>query len=80
MPPISPTTERDEFSTQVLKQMAWFSQELAKAEESELDCAELTSIRAAILKSLADLRTLYNCRPPHAEGTVAPRQSDAIRS
>jgi hypothetical protein len=68
MPPISPTTERDDFSTQVLKQIAWFSQELAKAEESELDYAELTSIRAAILKSLADLRTLYNCRPPHAEG------------
>jgi len=49
----------DDFSKQVLKQMAWLQQELAKAEQRELDVAELTSIRGAILKSLEELRTLY---------------------
>jgi hypothetical protein len=49
----------DDFSTRVLKQMAWLHQELAKAEQRGLDVAELTSIRNAILKSLEDLETLY---------------------
>ena len=49
----------DDFSKQVLKQMAWLQQELAKAEQRELDVAELTSIRGAILKSLEELRTFY---------------------
>jgi hypothetical protein len=49
----------DDFSTQVLKQMAWLQQEMVKAEQRGLDAAELTSIRRAILKSLEELRTLY---------------------
>jgi hypothetical protein len=56
---ISATACRDDFSIQVLKQMAWLQQELAKAEQRGLDVAELTSIRGAILKSLAELKTLY---------------------
>ena len=56
---ISPTAYSDDFLMQVLKQMAWFQQELAKAEQKGLDAAELTSIRSAILKSLAELKTLY---------------------
>ena len=55
---ISSTAHAD-FSIQVLKQMAWLQQELAKAEQRGLDPAELTSIRGAILKSLAELKTLY---------------------
>jgi hypothetical protein len=49
----------DDFSIQVLEQMAWLQQELAKAEQRGLDVAELTSIRGAILKSLEELKTLY---------------------
>ena len=49
----------DYFSIQVLKQMAWLQQELAKAEQRALDVAEFTSIRGAILKSLEELKTLY---------------------
>ena len=57
---ISPVAvQSDDFPIQVLKQMAWLQQELAKAEQRGLDTAELKSIRAAILKSLAELRTLY---------------------
>jgi hypothetical protein len=56
---ISTTDDSDDFSTQVLKQMAWFQQELAKAEQSGLDPAELTSIRCATLKSLEDLKAIY---------------------
>lgn len=56
---VSSAANRDTFSVQVLKQMAWLKQELAKSEEKGLDLAELTSIRAAILKSLAELGTLY---------------------
>jgi len=48
----------DDFSIQVLNQMAWLQQEMAKAEQSGLDVAELTSIRRAILKSLEELKTL----------------------
>lgn len=43
---------------QVLKQMAWLQQELAKAEQSGLDVTEMASIRRAILKSLEELETL----------------------
>jgi hypothetical protein len=49
----------DDFSIQVLMQMTWLQQELAKAEQRGLDVAELTSIRGAILKSLEELKTLY---------------------
>lgn len=49
----------DDFLIQVLKQIAWFRKELAKAERRELDVSELTSIRRAILKSLEELNTLY---------------------
>lgn len=56
---IPPAASSDDFSIKVLKQMAWFQQELSKAEQSGLDLTELTSIRAAILKSLAELKTLY---------------------
>lgn len=52
----------DDFSTQVLEQMAWFRQEMAEAEQRGLDVAELTSIRRAILKSLEELKTLYKAR------------------
>jgi hypothetical protein len=48
----------DDFSMQVLKQMAWLQQELAKAEQSGLDVTEMASIRRAILKSLEELETL----------------------
>ena len=43
----------------VLKQMVWLRQELANVEESGLELAELTSIRDAILESLAELSMLY---------------------
>jgi hypothetical protein len=49
----------DDFPIQVLKQMVWLQQELAKAEQRKLDVAELTSIRGAILKSQEELNTLY---------------------
>jgi hypothetical protein len=65
---ISSAEHNDNFSIQVLKQMAWFRQGLAKAEQSGLELAELASIRGAIMKSLAELRTLYKV----AEGTVLP--------
>jgi hypothetical protein len=57
MPTIS-SASSDDFSIQVLKQMAWLQQELAKAEQSGLDVAEKESIRRAILESLAELKTL----------------------
>ena len=53
------SASRDDFSKQVLTQMAWLQKELAEAEQSGLDAAELTSIRSAILKSLAELKTLH---------------------
>lgn len=56
---IPSTAYSDDFSIQVLKQMAWLQQELAKAEQRGLEATELTSIRGAILKSLAELKTLY---------------------
>ena len=62
MPTISPASN-DDFSIQILKQMAWLQQEMAKAEQSGLDVAELTSIRRAILKSLEELATL--CKVPN---------------
>ena len=49
---------RKHFSKQVLKQIVWFQQELAKAERSGLDVAESKSIRGAILKSVDELETL----------------------
>ena len=59
MTSIPSAAERDDFSKQVLKQIVWFQQELAKAENSELGLAELKSIRGAILKSLAELKTWH---------------------
>lgn len=59
---ISSTIHSDDFSVQVLKQMAWLQQELAKAKQRGFDAAELTSIRGAILNSLAELKTLYEAR------------------
>jgi hypothetical protein len=56
---ISSAEHGDDFSIQILKQMAWFRQELAKAEQSGLKVAELAMIRSAIMKSLAELGTLY---------------------
>ncbi len=56
---ISSTVFIDDFAKQVLKQMAWLQQELAKAEQRGLDAADLASIRGAILKSLAELKTLH---------------------
>ena len=53
------SASRDDFSIQVLKQMNWLQQEMAKAEQGTLDVAELTSIRRAILKSLEELKALY---------------------
>jgi hypothetical protein len=55
---ISSAASSDDFSIQVLKQMAWLQQELAKAGQRGLDVAELSSIRGAILKSLEELKTL----------------------
>jgi hypothetical protein len=56
---ISSVEYSHDFSMQVLRQMAWLRRELAKAERNELDMAELTSIRAAITKSLIELKALY---------------------
>jgi len=58
MTSIPSAAERDDFSKQVLKQIVWFQQELAKAERSGLDVAESKSIRGAILKSVDELETL----------------------
>jgi hypothetical protein len=56
---ISSVEYRHDFSIQVLRQMAWLRRELAKAEQKDLEIAELTSIRGAISKSLIELRALY---------------------
>jgi hypothetical protein len=52
------SSDREDFSAQVLKQTIWFELALAKAQQSGLDVGEVASIRGAILKSLEELKTL----------------------
>lgn len=54
----SVTRDMDDLATTVLKQIAWFRHELAMAERM-LSEQELLSVRSAILKSIAELKSLY---------------------
>lgn len=52
------SASKDDFSIRVLKQIAWFQNALADTQQSELDAAELASVRTAILRSLKELKAL----------------------